>query len=118
MYAIRSYYAAINTYMGENDPDDYVRMVRTDLMGIVREDLIFDLGRHRITSYNVCYTKLLRLSVLSLSKPLTAPSQDAGGSHLPRAVAAVRRCYLSPLSRREAWESGAAVHFLGSYNFV
>ncbi|WP_045211215.1 adenylyl-sulfate reductase subunit alpha [Desulfonatronovibrio magnus] len=38
--------SAINTYVGENDPDDYVRMVRTDLMGIVREDLIFDLGRH------------------------------------------------------------------------
>ena len=38
--------SAINTYIGENEPDDYVRMVRTDLMGLVREDLIFDLGRH------------------------------------------------------------------------
>jgi adenylylsulfate reductase subunit A len=38
--------SAINTYLGNNEPDDYVRMVRTDLMGIVREDLIFDLGRH------------------------------------------------------------------------
>jgi len=38
--------SAINTYIGENDADDYVRMVRTDLMGLVREDLIFDLGRH------------------------------------------------------------------------
>jgi len=38
--------SAINTYLGKNDPDDYVRMVRTDLMGIVREDLIFDLGTH------------------------------------------------------------------------
>ncbi|PIE70510.1 MAG: adenylyl-sulfate reductase subunit alpha [Deltaproteobacteria bacterium] len=38
--------SAINTYIGENDVDDYVRMVRNDLMGIVREDLIFDLGRH------------------------------------------------------------------------
>ncbi|MDM8538937.1 adenylyl-sulfate reductase subunit alpha, partial [Desulfobacterales bacterium HSG17] len=27
-------------------PDDYVRMVRNDLMGLVREDLIFDLGNH------------------------------------------------------------------------
>jgi adenylylsulfate reductase subunit A len=36
--------SAINTYIGENTPDDYVRMVRNDLMGIVREDLIFDLG--------------------------------------------------------------------------
>ena len=38
--------SAINTYMGDNDPADYVRMVRTDLMGIVREDLIYDVGRH------------------------------------------------------------------------
>ncbi len=38
--------SAINTYLGDNTPDDYVRMVRTDLMGIVREDLIFDVGRH------------------------------------------------------------------------
>ena len=38
--------SAINTYMGDNDPSDYVRMVRTDLMGIVREDLIYDVGRH------------------------------------------------------------------------
>jgi len=38
--------SAINTYLGDNSPDDYVRMVRTDLMGIVREDLVYDLGRH------------------------------------------------------------------------
>ncbi len=38
--------SAINTYIGGNKPEDYVRMVRNDLMGIVREDLIFDLGRH------------------------------------------------------------------------
>jgi adenylylsulfate reductase subunit A len=38
--------SAINTYVGENSPDDYVRMVRNDLMGLVREDLIFDLGCH------------------------------------------------------------------------
>ncbi|UCD77322.1 MAG: adenylylsulfate reductase subunit alpha, partial [Desulfobacterales bacterium] len=30
--------SAINTYIGENTPEDYVRMVRNDLMGIVRED--------------------------------------------------------------------------------
>ena len=44
--AIAQGLSAINTYLGENDADDYVRMVRTDLMGLVREDLIFDLGRH------------------------------------------------------------------------
>jgi adenylylsulfate reductase subunit A len=38
--------SAINTYIGDNTPEDYVRMVRNDLMGIVREDLIFDLGTH------------------------------------------------------------------------
>ncbi len=38
--------SAINTYMGENDPADYARMVRGDLMGITREDLVYDLGRH------------------------------------------------------------------------
>jgi len=38
--------SAINTYMGENDPSDYVRYVRGDLMGIVREDLVYDVGRH------------------------------------------------------------------------
>ena len=38
--------SAINTYMGENDPSDYVRYVRGDLMGITREDLVYDVGRH------------------------------------------------------------------------
>lgn len=38
--------SAINTYMGGNKIEDYVKYVRTDLMGIIREDLVFDLGRH------------------------------------------------------------------------
>src|SRR3972149_7298289 len=38
--------SAINTYVGENKVEDYVRYVRNDLMGIIREDLVFDLGRH------------------------------------------------------------------------
>jgi adenylylsulfate reductase subunit A len=38
--------SAINTYLGDNSPDDYVRMIRNDLMGVVREDLIYDCGRH------------------------------------------------------------------------
>ena len=38
--------SAINTYLGDNSADDYVRMVRTDLMGIIREDLVYDLGRN------------------------------------------------------------------------
>jgi len=38
--------SAINTYCGDNDPADYVRYVRNDLMGIIREDLVYDVGRH------------------------------------------------------------------------
>jgi len=38
--------SAINTYIGENPIEDYVRMVRNDLMGITRDDLVYDLGRH------------------------------------------------------------------------
>ena len=37
--------SAINTYLGENPVDEYVRYVRKDLMGIIREDLVYDLGR-------------------------------------------------------------------------
>ncbi len=38
--------SAINTYIGENNIEDYVRMVHADLMGITRDDLVFDVGRH------------------------------------------------------------------------
>ena len=42
--------SAINTYMGlkcrENTVEDYVKYVRGDLMGIVREDLVYDYARH------------------------------------------------------------------------
>ncbi|MBF0095787.1 MAG: adenylyl-sulfate reductase subunit alpha [Magnetococcales bacterium] len=38
--------SAINTYLGGQKAEDYVRMVSNDLMGIVRDDLIFDVGRH------------------------------------------------------------------------
>jgi len=38
--------SAINTYLGGQNPSDYVRMVANDLMGIVRDDLIYDVGRH------------------------------------------------------------------------
>ncbi len=31
--------SAINTYLGDQDPADYVRMVKNDLMGIVSDDL-------------------------------------------------------------------------------
>ncbi len=39
--------SAINTYIGDTqDPADYARMVSNDLMGITRDDLAYDLGRH------------------------------------------------------------------------
>lgn len=38
--------SAINTYLGEQTPADYARMVANDLMGITRDDLAYDLGRH------------------------------------------------------------------------
>ena len=39
--------SAINTYIGpENKIADYVNMVRTDLMGIIREDLVYSVGAH------------------------------------------------------------------------
>jgi adenylylsulfate reductase subunit A len=42
--------SAINCYMGmrwdENKPEDFVRYVRNDLMGLSREDLVYDIARH------------------------------------------------------------------------
>ncbi len=38
--------SAINTYLGDNTPEDYVKMVANDLMGITRDDLVYDIGRH------------------------------------------------------------------------
>ncbi|HLJ07217.1 MAG TPA: FAD-dependent oxidoreductase, partial [Acidimicrobiia bacterium] len=42
--------SAINMYMGmqwgENTPEEFVRYVRQDLMGLSREDLVYDLARH------------------------------------------------------------------------
>jgi adenylylsulfate reductase subunit A len=42
--------SAINQYVdinsGNNTVEDYVRYVRTDLMGIARDDLVYDIARH------------------------------------------------------------------------
>src|SRR5690242_18064722 len=42
--------SAINCYMGmkngENQPEDFVQYVRKDLMGLCREDLVYDIARH------------------------------------------------------------------------
>ena len=36
----------MGTRWGENNPEDHVRYARIDLMGMVREDLLFDMARH------------------------------------------------------------------------
>ena len=42
--------SAINCYMGQrygwNTPEDFVRYVVNDMMGLAREDLVYDVGRH------------------------------------------------------------------------
>ena len=42
--------SAINMYMGmrwdQNQPEDFVHYVRNDLMGLSREDLVYDIARH------------------------------------------------------------------------
>ena len=42
--------SAINCYMGMrwgwNTPEDFVHYVRNDMMGLAREDLVYDVGRH------------------------------------------------------------------------
>jgi adenylylsulfate reductase subunit A len=42
--------SAANTYIGmrynENTPEDFVRYARSDLMGLIREDLDYDVARH------------------------------------------------------------------------
>ncbi|GAB1231979.1 adenylyl-sulfate reductase subunit alpha [Ferrigenium sp. UT4] len=43
LYAINCY---MGTRFGENNPEDHVRYARIDLMGMVREDLLFDMARH------------------------------------------------------------------------
>src|SRR4030066_1488198 len=43
LYAINCY---MGTRFGENKPEDHVRYARIDLMGMVREDLLFDMARH------------------------------------------------------------------------
>ena len=42
--------SAINTYMGmrwnQNRPEDFVQYCRNDLMGLTRDDLVYDVARH------------------------------------------------------------------------
>jgi adenylylsulfate reductase subunit A len=38
--------SAINQYVGENTPIDYLSYVQQDLMGLCRQDLVMDIARH------------------------------------------------------------------------
>lgn len=48
--AVAAGLSAINCFMGtrwgENTPEDFVRYVRRDLIGLCREDLVYDIARH------------------------------------------------------------------------
>src|SRR5262245_21533930 len=49
--------SAINCYMGQrygwNTPEDSVRYVVNDMMGLAREDLVYDVGRHVYASVHL-----------------------------------------------------------------
>jgi adenylylsulfate reductase subunit A len=38
--------SAINQYVGDNSPPDYLSYVQQDLMGVCRQDLVMDIARH------------------------------------------------------------------------
>ena len=82
--------SAINTYLGVNEPDDYVRMVRTDLMGLVREDLIFDLGRHVDDSVHLFEEWGLPLWVKKDGKNLDGAQAKAAGLKVREGAEPVR----------------------------
>ena len=93
MYAIRSYYAAHdlaenlrkNKFEKDISPDEIKEFIATDIASKIApyaKGLEIDTSKKpfviRITSYNVCYTKLLRSYVIStFSKNHTAtPNQN------------------------------------------
>lgn len=45
--------SAINQYVGENSPVDYLSYVQQDLMGVCRQDLVMDIARHVNGSVNM-----------------------------------------------------------------
>ncbi len=69
---------AINTYMGmqwdENQPEDHVRYARNDLMGLVREDLGYDIARH----VDSCVHKFEEWGLPMMRDPETGQYQREG----------------------------------------
>ena len=77
---------AINCYMGmqwdENQPEDHVRYARNDLMGLVREDLGYDIARHvdsKDTRHRTARTGRYvqsRLHAQTVSRPCILPDNE------------------------------------------
>ena len=63
MYAIRSYYANGCAEILKLTRPDIVRPEEAVFADVFVTDTNIVLKWHRITSYNVCYTKLLRRSI-------------------------------------------------------
>ncbi|ACS78297.1 adenylyl-sulfate reductase subunit alpha [Maridesulfovibrio salexigens] len=113
--------SAINTYLGENDADDYVRMVRTDLMGLVREDLIFDLGRHVDDSVHLFEEWGLPCWIKKDGKNLDGAAAKAAGLSLRNGDACVRSGRWQMMINGESYKcivAEAAKMALGEENYM
>ncbi|WP_291325055.1 adenylyl-sulfate reductase subunit alpha [Desulfovibrio sp. UCD-KL4C] len=113
--------SAINTYLGENNADDYVRMVRTDLMGIVREDLIFDLGRHVDDSVHLFEEWGLPCWIKKDGKNLDGAQAKAAGLSLRNGDACVRSGRWQMMINGESYKcivAEAAKMALGEDNYM
>lgn len=113
--------SAINTYLGENDADDYVRMVRTDLMGLVREDLIFDLGRHVDDSVHLFEEWGLPCWIKKDGKNLDGAAAKAAGLSLRNGDACVRSGRWQMMINGESYKcivAEAAKVALGEDNYM
>ncbi|NDV25877.1 adenylyl-sulfate reductase subunit alpha [Desulfovibrio sp. JC010] len=119
--AIAQGLSAINTYLGENDADDYVRMVRTDLMGLVREDLIFDLGRHVDDSVHLFEEWGLPCWIKKDGKNLDGAAAKAAGLSLRNGDACVRSGRWQMMINGESYKcivAEAAKLALGEDNYM
>jgi adenylylsulfate reductase subunit A len=113
--------SAINTYCGDNDVDDYVRMVRTDLMGLVREDLIFDLGRHVDDSVHLFEEWGLPVWVKKDGKNLDGGKAKAEGLAIRKGDAPVRSGRWQIMINGESYKcivAEAAKNAIGEDNYV
>ena len=113
--------SAINTYLGENEPDDYVRMVRTDLMGLVREDLIFDLGRHVDDSVHLFEEWGLPCWIKKDGKNLDGAQAKAAGLSLRNGDSCVRSGRWQMMINGESYKcivAEAAKLVLGEDNYM